>query len=42
MVWNDPVCRDFQANQWEPLDGHTRAVIGAMDTGDTVEESEPR
>jgi hypothetical protein len=30
-VWNDPVSRDFEANQWVPLDSNTRAVIGAMD-----------
>ena len=30
-VWNDPVSRDFQANQWEPLNGQVRSVLGAMD-----------
>ena len=29
--WNDAVSRDFEANQWVPLDVHTRAVISALD-----------
>jgi hypothetical protein len=29
--WNDAVSRDFESNQWVPLDGHTRAVIQALD-----------
>jgi hypothetical protein len=29
--WKDAVSRDFEANQWTPLDSHTRAVISALD-----------
>jgi hypothetical protein len=29
--WKDPVSRDFEANQWVPLDHHVRTVIQAMD-----------
>ncbi len=29
--WNDAVSRAFEANQWVPLDNHTRAVIQALD-----------
>jgi hypothetical protein len=29
--WNDTVSHDFEAQQWEPLVVHTRAVIQAMD-----------
>jgi hypothetical protein len=29
--WKDSVSRDFEANQWAPLENHSRAVIGAMD-----------
>jgi len=30
-VWNDPVARDFETSQWEPLQNHVRTVIQAMD-----------
>jgi hypothetical protein len=29
--WNDPISRDFEAQQYEPLETRTRAVIQAMD-----------
>jgi hypothetical protein len=29
--WKDAVSRDFESNQWTPLEGHTRTAIGAMD-----------
>jgi hypothetical protein len=29
--WNDPVSRDFEAQQWEPLENQVRAVLSAMD-----------
>ena len=29
--WKDAVSRDFEANQWAPLEGQTRSVIQAMD-----------
>ena len=29
--WKDSVSRDFETNQWQPVDFQTRAVIGAMD-----------
>ena len=29
--WNDAVSRDFEENQWVPLDNQTRAVIQALD-----------
>jgi hypothetical protein len=31
LGWKDPVSRDFQAQQWEPLENHVRAVLQAMD-----------
>jgi hypothetical protein len=30
-VWNDPVSRDFEANQYLPLESRTRAAIQAME-----------
>jgi hypothetical protein len=31
MGWKDPVSRDFEANQWDPLQSHVRSVLGAID-----------
>ena len=30
-VWNDSVRQGFEADTWEPLENHVRAVLGAMD-----------
>jgi hypothetical protein len=30
-AWKDVVARDFEENQWAPLEGRVRAVISSMD-----------
>jgi hypothetical protein len=31
QVWKDPVSQSFEADTWEPLENHVRAVLQAMD-----------